>query len=261
MPEKAAIRSVLAASALVLAAGCAASSPPLTWSDLDAGTREQIFLTGSDHGMADCWQGSAARHAAPRAVREVVDSAALVHDLGTLDGGGFVLMSVAVDTTEVRLRPIESDLEDEMVDAVVDRMRPHVRLTDDADRWSGRLRLELTRPPLVRAGHGMDCPPALRDRGQLLALLRQLRRGIPDSAFPVRIDRDGNRRVQPRTVVARFRVRTDGSVSEGRVARSSGDPFIDRLVDRVAPQVRFAPATLDGEAVETWVQIPLTFTR
>ncbi|MGE0821364.1 MAG: energy transducer TonB [Candidatus Binatia bacterium] len=61
-------------------------------------------------------------------------------------------------------------------------------------------------------------------------------------------------------VLLRVRVREDGSVAEVELARSSGFALLDESATRtVRENWRFIPARLDGEPVESWVEVPIKF--
>src|SRR5437773_6182309 len=60
-------------------------------------------------------------------------------------------------------------------------------------------------------------------------------------------------------VVLRLRVRSDGSVAQVNVFESSGSPVLDEAAVNAAVKWRFAPASRDGQPVESWAIIPIRF--
>lgn len=61
-------------------------------------------------------------------------------------------------------------------------------------------------------------------------------------------------------VVLRVHVRADGSVAEAELAQSSGSQLLDdSALKTVREQWRFLPARLDGEPVESYVEVPIRF--
>lgn len=61
-------------------------------------------------------------------------------------------------------------------------------------------------------------------------------------------------------VVLRVFVHPDGSVGEVTVSQSSGSDLLDDSALRtVREQWRFLPARLDGQPVESWVEVPIRF--
>jgi protein TonB len=61
-------------------------------------------------------------------------------------------------------------------------------------------------------------------------------------------------------VVLRVHVRSDGSVAEAELARSSVSQLLDdSALKTVRERWRFLPARLDGAPVESWVEVPIRF--
>lgn len=61
------------------------------------------------------------------------------------------------------------------------------------------------------------------------------------------------------TVLVEAWVRTDGSVGEARVHRSSGVEDLDRAATQAVRRWRFEPARRDQAPVATWVRVPIRF--
>src|SRR5947208_2295729 len=60
-------------------------------------------------------------------------------------------------------------------------------------------------------------------------------------------------------VVLRMLVRSDGSVAQVNVVESSGSQVLDEAAVNAAVKWRFAPASRDGQPVESWAIIPIRF--
>jgi len=60
-------------------------------------------------------------------------------------------------------------------------------------------------------------------------------------------------------VVLRMLVRSDGSVAQVNVVESSGSQVLDEAAVNAAVKWRFAPASRDGQPVESWAVIPIRF--
>ena len=60
-------------------------------------------------------------------------------------------------------------------------------------------------------------------------------------------------------VVLRMLVRSDGSVAQVNVVESSGSQVLDEAAVKAAVKWRFAPASRDGQPVESWAVIPIRF--
>ena len=61
--------------------------------------------------------------------------------------------------------------------------------------------------------------------------------------------------------VLRMRVTYEGMVDKISVLESSGYPDFDSSAVRAAKEMRFSPATRDGEDISVWAQIPVEFTK
>ncbi len=79
----------------------------------------------------------------------------------------------------------------------------------------------------------------------------------PEPAYPKAAERKG----MEGTVTLRVKVGTDGYPLSIEIATSSGHAILDKAaVNAVRDTWRFNPATLNGCAVESWVEIPIVFT-
>jgi protein TonB len=64
------------------------------------------------------------------------------------------------------------------------------------------------------------------------------------------------------TVMLRVLVRSDGGVGVVEVSASSGSATLDESARRtVRERWRFVPARVDGAPIDTWVRVPIQFTR
>jgi TonB family protein len=61
----------------------------------------------------------------------------------------------------------------------------------------------------------------------------------------------------PRHAEFLLQVNEDGKVRAVRLSKSSGHRLVDRALQEVAREMRFAPATLDAQAVGVWVRVPV----
>lgn len=61
------------------------------------------------------------------------------------------------------------------------------------------------------------------------------------------------------TVLVRARVGTDGETEEMRVWRSSGHPLLDAAALAAVRRWAFEPASVGGQRVEAWVEVPIHF--
>ncbi|MBA2671652.1 MAG: energy transducer TonB [Gemmatimonadetes bacterium] len=61
----------------------------------------------------------------------------------------------------------------------------------------------------------------------------------------------------PRQAEILLQVNEEGRVQSVRLSKSSGHPLVDRALQEVARDMRFAPATLDGASVGVWVRVPV----
>ena len=244
---------------MLLVGACAAQPAPRVWAELPPAERESLFLSQDAFGHEECW-ASGRIYDPPRSVAQALDSLAVLDRLAGWSEGetGSVLLSTQVDTAFVRLRVLESELGDHATDALVEQVRPHLRLDDTDRRWTGRILVEVGEVPSLRAGYSLECPPMLLNRGDVRTAIQQLRHAIPASDFPVRRDEEGNRQRRSLSVTARYRIGEDGAVRGADVQRSSGRACVDALADAMSEIVRFSPAILDGEPVEVWVQFPIT---
>lgn len=64
---------------------------------------------------------------------------------------------------------------------------------------------------------------------------------------------------QPGTVLLWLRVGPDGRVAESRVKRSTGDPVMADAALEVTELMEFEPATRQDRPVESWTELPISF--
>jgi len=86
----------------------------------------------------------------------------------------------------------------------------------------------------------------------------------PDGGYRVALDRSvltPQLRVEAAQgrVVLRMLVRSDGSVAQVNVVESSGSQVLDVAAVNAAVKWSFAPASRDGQPVESWAIIPIRF--
>jgi protein TonB len=81
------------------------------------------------------------------------------------------------------------------------------------------------------------------------------RRGLSEPMYPpseIREQHEG-------TVLLSVLVLPNGRVGDVRIDRSSGYPKLDESARREARQWRLTPGTRDGQPVQMWKQIPISF--
>lgn len=100
-------------------------------------------------------------------------------------------------------------------------------------------------PAVRRVGQFRTCPPRILRQTELASRVQAEAQGLRLA-----------RRVQ--TYVDAL-VRPDGSVSEVRVAESSGILDADLAAARVMRTATFRPALLEGMRVQVWTRVPITF--
>lgn len=89
--------------------------------------------------------------------------------------------------------------------------------------------------------------------------------GKRDLVVPVLLDyrldypEEARRQGMEGTVQVRVRVNRDGRVEETAIALSSGNCLLDSAAVRTAQTFRFSPAMKDGQAVRSWVLVPVEF--
>jgi D-alanyl-D-alanine endopeptidase (penicillin-binding protein 7) len=63
------------------------------------------------------------------------------------------------------------------------------------------------------------------------------------------------------TVTLRFRVESTGTVSESKVAKSSGFRGLDEAARQAIEKCRFKPPLVDGKPVTTWTHVQYVWSR
>lgn len=109
-----------------------------------------------------------------------------------------------------------------------------------------------------------------RRRRAVLAAALAAEAGVPAEEHPRlkngrRVERILSNRIHwtrirhaPEPVVLRYRVTERGRTTEARVVRSSGSEAFDGAALRAIRHARFAPARVNGRAVQVWVEQPFT---
>jgi hypothetical protein len=184
----------------------------------------------------------------------LVDSVALTSELATLrdaeEATGHVLISLAYDRAGINIRrdllehsttPLIADSVQRMVFAARQEQEEAIA------EWGARLRIDFTEPITLRVGRRESCPPDPRDR--------QLREAV-EGAVPQGLRlRRGTR---DRRVVMRTLVNEAGLVVRSQIVRGDlGGSTLERDLDRFLRQFLFVPATIDGQPVAAWLEIPL----
>lgn len=78
----------------------------------------------------------------------------------------------------------------------------------------------------------------------------------PDPSYP-QIARE---REMKGTVIIKVLLRTDGTVDQAEIAKSTGYPILDNAALEAARKWTFTPAMQRNKPVRVWVSIPFTFT-
>jgi D-alanyl-D-alanine endopeptidase (penicillin-binding protein 7) len=63
------------------------------------------------------------------------------------------------------------------------------------------------------------------------------------------------------TVTLRFRVEATGTVSESKVAKSSGFPGLDEAARQAIEKCQFTPPLVEGKPVATWTHVQYVWSR
>lgn len=195
------------------------------------------------------------------AASEVVDSAALVGELGGARAG-YGLFTLRYDTLgmadTVRLSggDLPEAVRDTWLRAVSTRVRPESPIPIQRVRgrprgWSALLRIDGGSTPTLRVGRTEECPPALTNARDLARHAEQWFGGFLRQHPAYR---------RPITVHMRMRVDSTGRVvSAEPVRRSAAIGPVEDIARRVSAQARFHPALLNRQPVGVWVQLPLHF--
>ena len=111
--------------------------------------------------------------------------------------------------------------------------------------------------PTVRAAAPAEPPAATTTRADPspLVMARADRRLCPPAPHPAALRERG---IQG-AVVLRVLVDAQGRPADVRVASGSGWRLFDEAALQQVRACRFAPATQDGQAVESWVEFPVRF--
>jgi TonB family protein len=105
--------------------------------------------------------------------------------------------------------------------------------------------------PVMRGGR-QHCPPVLyTSNDERLRLINDAEERHPRAG---QLTEDLDVQALVLLVVTR-----DGTVALAATARSTGDAFLDQAALEIGRQLRFAPATLDGEPFDTRIRLPIAF--
>jgi len=117
-------------------------------------------------------------------------------------------------------------------------------LAPELERPEGPSRLGAQIERMAAAAEETETPPALLNWKEVSdAFLREYRPNVR----------------QPGTVLLWLRVGPDGKVTESRVKKSSGDPVMADAALRITRVMEFRPATRRDKPVETWTQLPISY--
>jgi len=231
------IRLFLAAGVLLAGAPLHAQAPAAAPSPASPATRAMAGVAPAAAGARD----SARAAARQRFAAEVMAAARA----GGAPAAGLVVLAADPATGRTELELTRATVSEAALAPAVERVRAelpalagdgpllwHVRL-DPAAAAPGRVtRPVIANPREVRAQINRFVTRHFAD-------IFQGRRGI---------------RVDLQLVVAR-----EGDVAYVRLARSSGNPVVDAEALRIAPSMRFTPARMGGEPVDTHVDFPFYF--
>lgn len=79
---------------------------------------------------------------------------------------------------------------------------------------------------------------------------------VPTPTYPIAARRAG----EEATVIVKVRVGKDGRVLEAQLASDKSFPFgLDDAALEAAREARYEPATRDGEPIEMWTSLVLSF--
>jgi TonB family protein len=137
-------------------------------------------------------------------------------------------------------------------DSVIRLLQPHVkRQSRTAKKQNAFLYAAGGSEPRIAIHHFVESAPELINAGLIRSLI--------DQEIRARRTRDPELPHETKTVQIKMIVATDGSTDDVRVGRSSGDLALNRVARRIAGQMRFTPATIEGIAVPVSVTMPISF--
>jgi TonB family protein len=120
-----------------------------------------------------------------------------------------------------------------------------------SDAWGVLIRVDGGAKPRVRVAWPEECPATVANRDHVLRKVQWEIERFSALGF----------RALPRSATVLVRVLPSGEVAATVLLHSSGVPEVDAAALRTATEARYRPGTRDGRAVETWVELPVVFTR
>ncbi len=190
------------------------------------------------------------RIADPEALTSALTQAAVLADGSSSDFS----INFDRDGTLYRIFHSRGKLPPDAALRVADIIQAHVRPQPPSRKGPAGATLRLVAGDPVRveiAQYRYTCGPMLANTNSVTADLRHA------SRFFFQDRREGiDRR---RTATLRFVVTREGAVQEVKVSQGTGRFDMDQEAVRVAYNMRFHPAQVDGEPVAVLVAIPITF--
>lgn len=140
---------------------------------------------------------------------------------------------------------------------------PKVRVKKEAKKHIQRPEKE----PKVKKQETIPTPqvlpqpaPAMSDAGKDVSTVEQIRRNVKPLQQTAPFYPPGAlRRKQEGTVLLHVQVGGNGKVRQIKLAQSSGFEALDTAAEQAVREWVFSPAYRNGEAVESWVEAPITF--
>ena len=158
--------------------------------------------------------------------------------------GLVVLAADATGRTELKLA--RASVTEAALAPAVDRVRDELKAFAAAEPLVWHVRLD----PVAGVPGGRATQPVIANPRETRA---QINRFVAQNFAGIFQGRRGLR-VDLQLVVSR-----DGEVAYARVARSSGNPAVDAAALQIAPSMRFTPARVGTQPVDTRIAFPLYF--
>jgi len=247
--------AVLSTFASVACSAAVSSKHP---SMLTGSERASLLLTAGD---ADYPAGCAVSLTRPPTLDELVDSTSFLSAVAKAwpdNRSGAVVLTISVDSTGALqwMKVLEANPAGPGADEIVKSLqmpykpRPGVEGSRSTG-WSYRFRITGGPERTVEVGHTIGCRPALMNRE---ALARRMQAEVEKHGPALGAYIEGTRR-------ARVWVKIDsvGRPKTIQVNRSSGYLELDRIATQIASIGLFNAATVDGRAVEVWIELPMSF--
>jgi hypothetical protein len=245
-------RSIAAAGALLLAAGCASHS---------ASRGELLSSARPDEGR-HCSVASAPQQLP--AAAQLIDADAFTAQAERLWAGagkpdGHVVFSVrhGLDGVQVRRSIVESTLPAGLADTLQKLVYAYRRETPAAPvEWGVRLRVDAGETVALRVGRREECTARPRDPGYRSSAFDVREKGEADD-LPL------GRQTDPGLVWVHVRVDAQGLVTDARVERRVLAAVAEQRVLSYVRGLTFDPALDDGEPVpgEATITVPLQLAR